>query len=112
MKVKLMNGDCLIKMKLIPDNSIDSIVTDPPLYVYNSIETERLFKIRNIQEKIKSKNMKIVVVVNKCLDCPFYYEYDGIVLECKIIYKEIKDENNILDDCPLKNESIIIELKK
>ena len=29
-KVKLMLGDCLDKMKKIPDNFVDSIVTDPP----------------------------------------------------------------------------------
>ena len=30
MKIKLWHGDCLKLMKKIPDNSIDSIVTDPP----------------------------------------------------------------------------------
>ena len=29
-KTKLMLGDCLDKLKLIPDNYVDSIVTDPP----------------------------------------------------------------------------------
>jgi site-specific DNA-methyltransferase (adenine-specific) len=29
-EVKLMLGDCLDKMKELPDNSVDSIVTDPP----------------------------------------------------------------------------------
>ncbi len=28
--IKLILGDCLSKMKDIPDNSVDSIVTDPP----------------------------------------------------------------------------------
>ena len=28
--IKLMQGDCLERMKEIPDNSVDSIVTDPP----------------------------------------------------------------------------------
>lgn len=30
MKNKLIHGDCLEEMKKIPDNSVDSIVTDPP----------------------------------------------------------------------------------
>ena len=30
MNVKLLNGDCLEQMKQLPDNSVDSIVTDPP----------------------------------------------------------------------------------
>jgi site-specific DNA-methyltransferase (adenine-specific) len=30
MKVKLYNGDCLEVMKLIPNKSIDAIITDPP----------------------------------------------------------------------------------
>jgi len=29
MKVKLLTGDCLEQMKKIPDNYVDSIVTDP-----------------------------------------------------------------------------------
>ena len=28
--MKLYNGDCLEVMKLIPDKSIDAIITDPP----------------------------------------------------------------------------------
>jgi len=30
MKQKLINGDCIEELKKLPDNSIDSIVTDPP----------------------------------------------------------------------------------
>ncbi len=30
MEIKLLNGDCLIKLKELEDNSVDSIVTDPP----------------------------------------------------------------------------------
>ena len=30
METTLINGDCLVEMKNIPDNSVDSIVTDPP----------------------------------------------------------------------------------
>ena len=29
-KNQIICGDCLEVMKLIPDNSVDSIVTDPP----------------------------------------------------------------------------------
>jgi site-specific DNA-methyltransferase (adenine-specific) len=28
--IKLLKGDCLVRMKEIPDNSIDLILTDPP----------------------------------------------------------------------------------
>ena len=28
--VQILNDDCLIALKNIPDNSVDSIVTDPP----------------------------------------------------------------------------------
>ena len=28
--MKLINGDCLEKLKELPDNSVDAIVTDPP----------------------------------------------------------------------------------
>jgi len=29
-KIKLLHGDCLDQLKYIPDNSIDTIITDPP----------------------------------------------------------------------------------
>ena len=28
--MRLINGDCLEKLKELPDNSVDAIVTDPP----------------------------------------------------------------------------------
>ena len=28
--IKLLHGDCIEQMKTLPDNSVDSIVTDPP----------------------------------------------------------------------------------
>ena len=30
MKIDLLKGDCLEVMKLIPDTSIDAVITDPP----------------------------------------------------------------------------------
>ena len=30
MMIKLLHGDCLEQMKTLPDDSVDSIVTDPP----------------------------------------------------------------------------------
>jgi len=29
-EVKLLHGDCLDKLKELEDNSVDSVVTDPP----------------------------------------------------------------------------------
>lgn len=29
--IKLLKGDCLLRMKEIPDGSVDLILTDPPL---------------------------------------------------------------------------------
>jgi len=31
-KVTLLKGDCLQKLKELKDNSVDSVVTDPPSY--------------------------------------------------------------------------------
>ena len=39
MKRKLMYGDCLERMKEIPDNSIDCIITDPPYPVISGGKT-------------------------------------------------------------------------
>jgi DNA modification methylase len=30
MKNKILQGDCLIEMKKLPENSVDAVVTDPP----------------------------------------------------------------------------------
>lgn len=33
--IKFIQGDCLEKIKLIPDNSIDAVITDPPYFLIN-----------------------------------------------------------------------------
>lgn len=35
-----MQGDCLERMKELPDNSVDSIVTDPPYGLSNHSQQE------------------------------------------------------------------------
>ena len=50
--MKLYNGDCLEVMKLIPDNSVDCIITDPPYKVISGGQT----KTANAFYKGKWKN--------------------------------------------------------
>jgi len=33
MKIELYNRECLEKLKELPDNSVDAIVTDPPYFI-------------------------------------------------------------------------------
>jgi DNA modification methylase len=35
---KVLQGDCLVSMKLLPDNSVDSIVTDPPYHLVSIVK--------------------------------------------------------------------------
>jgi len=35
-QIKLMQGDCLERMKEIPDGSVDMVLTDPPYDEYTS----------------------------------------------------------------------------
>jgi DNA modification methylase len=41
MKYQLITGDCLEKLKTLPDNSIDSIVTDPP-YGLSELSSDKI----------------------------------------------------------------------
>ena len=57
----LLNGDCLEQLKLLGDNSIDSIVTDPPYGIDHSYHgggfnhlTERHFERVKIHDDDKS----------------------------------------------------------
>ena len=48
--VTLMQGDCLDKLKEIDDNSVDSIVTDPPYGLdkdYFDIAESRINEVNN-----------------------------------------------------------------
>ena len=38
MKIDLRLGDCLEVLKTIPDNSIDSVVTDPPYHLTSIVK--------------------------------------------------------------------------
>lgn len=42
--IQLLHGDCLEVMKVIPDNSIDCIITDPP-YNINQAQWDNEFPI-------------------------------------------------------------------
>ena len=37
-KVTLLKGDCLQKLKELKDNSVDSVVTDPPYHLTSIVE--------------------------------------------------------------------------
>lgn len=54
MKLNLMQGDCLERMKEIPDGSVDMVLTDPPYgmdYQSNRRVTQKKFeKIANDKE--------------------------------------------------------------
>ena len=50
MSIELINGDCLIEMKKIPDKSIDLVLTDPPYGVTQnrqdvSVDLTELFRV-------------------------------------------------------------------
>ena len=44
-KIELIQGDCLEKMKDIPDGSIDCIITSPPYNIGKEYETKKDIKI-------------------------------------------------------------------
>jgi len=43
---KVINGDCLEVMKTMEDNSVDSIVTDPP-YEFYSFSIYKLYVVKH-----------------------------------------------------------------
>lgn len=40
----LLHGDCLLKLQELPDNSVDSIVTDPPYGLSKEPDMEEVMK--------------------------------------------------------------------
>ena len=63
--VKLHLGDCLEKIKTIPDKSIDLIVTDPP---YDISATNGGGSINNVKKMNKSLNDLVVSNINEGYD--------------------------------------------
>ncbi len=45
--IELIQGDCLEKMKAIPDNSVDCVITDPPYYGVVNKKWDNDWKTRN-----------------------------------------------------------------
>ena len=72
-KINLLQGDCLELMKLIPDNSIDMILTDPPYGTtackWDSIislelmwlELKRIVKVNGIRNHLNAKKQPMRV---------------------------------------------------
>jgi len=56
-KVKLMLGDNIESLKKLPDNSIDSIVSDPPIYhifIYNMDIIRIVRDLKDIESFLKN----------------------------------------------------------
>ena len=58
--VKLLYGDCLERMKEIPDNSVDFLITDPPFGLKN--EEDIIIVLKALEEANRiCKNMIILM---------------------------------------------------
>lgn len=99
----LMQGDCLERMKEIPDDSVDLIVTDPPYDIKNTkaggesalaksmqvmndqIKNAKL--VNGFDEKILDELVRVNKNINICIFCnkaqlPMYMEYFVTKLGC------------------------------
>jgi len=92
MKRKLMFGDCLERMKEIPDNSIDLIVTSPPydnLRDYNNTSEwgfEVFKSIANEIYRVMAQNACVVWIVN---DSTIKGSESGSSFQQALYFKEI-----------------------
>ena len=68
--MKLYNGDCLEIMKLIPDKSIDAIITDPP-YGTTACKWDSVIDFKLMWEQLTNmigygiKKYRVVCVMQK-----------------------------------------------
>lgn len=85
-KIELINGDCLEKMKGIPDSSIDCVLTDPP-YGTTACKWDSVIPFDPMWEQLKritKKNGAIVLFgsepfsSNLRMSNPKMYKYDWI----------------------------------
>ena len=102
--IHLMAGDCLERMKAIPDNSVDLIVTDPPYDINTSKpggKTRLSAGLQNLNDSLIEKNIvsgydprildemvRICKNINIYLFCnktqlPMYMDYFVTKLDCK-----------------------------
>jgi DNA modification methylase len=65
---KLMHGDCLDLMPLLPDKSIDLILTDPPYGITNAdwdkVPNDKIFLERRLKTRI-GKGLKPIIMIDK-----------------------------------------------
>jgi DNA modification methylase len=51
-KYKLLLGDCLEKLKKLPNNSVDSVITDPPAGIFFILK----WVVNGIKIKVVERN--------------------------------------------------------
>jgi len=93
-KIEIILGDCLVKMKEIPDNSVDLVVTSPPYedisgagygakskdILFFKLYSEFLDKVFNEYFRILKSNGQVFFNIkskthNKCLSTPHWMEF-------------------------------------
>lgn len=92
MKLKLMLGDCLERMKEIPDNSIDLVVTSPPydeLRTYNDSLSWNFEIFQNIANELKRTLKKGGVIVWIVNDATVKGSETGSSFKQALYFKEI-----------------------
>lgn len=102
-RVILFNGDCLELEKVIPDESIDLVVTDPP-YGINYISNKQRGSTRNGKECLNKSENYFKRIVGDAKNNSFFSNQEAFL---KFIYKKLKNNSAAYIFCHWTNWSKI-----
>src|SRR3990170_1373204 len=91
-KVKLLHGDCMIRMQEIPSNSVDAIVTDPPYGLcFMNREWDDISKIKLFHHKWAIEALRVLKPGGHLLSCSGTRTYHRMACAIEDVGFEIRD---------------------
>jgi len=93
-KVKIIQGYLFDKIDLIPDNSVDAIITDPPYYIMKDQEWDQF---KSLKDYLDFTRKWILLVIKKLKDTGRMFICMGQQWDCEqqILLKEIVSDESL-----------------
>lgn len=111
---KIVCGDCLELIKLIPDNSIDAIITDPPYGlnkngVRNDADLSLFYNVLSECDRVLKDNSFFITFFSTKF-CHAYSSTIHSIISGRLFYIILKEGLNLLSDT--QNICLVLSLRK
>ena len=113
--MKLIHGDCLEKMKDIPDGSVDMVMTDPP-YGTTACKWDSIIPLELMWEQLKrvtKKNSAIVMTASQPFTTTLIASNMGMFKYCWVWDKKLSSGGLLCNKRPLRrHEDVVVFYSK